>query len=156
MNQITFTLMTQEEFESYIEFSWANYIEQQLISGLSKEEAKAQAKRAEMDLIPKGFETENNYFYNIEKNKKTVGYLWLWFNVKNKNLFLPEIYIKESYRGQGIGESAINFFEKKAKELEAKKLKLHVFGHNKNAQAFYNKLGFKPTNITMEKILNSK
>ena len=148
--------MTKEEFDSYIDFSWANYIEQQIIAGLSKEEAESQAKRAEMDLIPNGFQTDNNYFFNIENNNKIVGYLWLWFNIKTQTLFLPEVYIKETYRGKGIGGSAMNFSEKKAIELNAKKLKLHVFGHNTNALNLYNKIGFKPTNIMMEKVLKSK
>jgi ribosomal protein S18 acetylase RimI-like enzyme len=156
METITFTTMTREEFDSYIKFSWANYIEQEIIGGSSNEEAENQAKRAELDLIPNGFETDNNYFYNIKKNGKTVGYLWLWFNVKNNNLFIPEVYIKETYRGKGIGKSAMSFSEKKAIELNAKKLKLHVFGHNTNAQNLYKKMGFKPTNVMMEKLLISK
>jgi len=153
MKEITFHPMTQKEFNKYIKFSWANYIEQQIIAGLSKEEAKLQANRAEMDLIPNGFSTENNYFYNIKKNGKLLGYLWLWFNSENHNLFLPEVYIKETYRGKGIGELAMKFYEEKAKELNAKKLKLHVFGHNTNAQGLYKKLGFTPTNIVMEKVV---
>ena len=132
--------MTEEEFNVYIEFSWVNYIEQQTIAGLSMKEAKAQAKRAEKDLIPNGFKTENNYFYNIKKDGEIAGYLWLWHNLNNQNLFIPEVYIKEAFRGKGIGETAMKFSEKKAIQLGANNLKLHVFGHNTNAQNLYKKL----------------
>ena len=102
--KITFSPMTKEEFDVYIAFSWTNYIEQQIIAGLSSEEAKGQAKRAENDLIPNGFETENNFFYNIITSGEIVGYIWLWYNVKNQNLFLPEVYIKDAFRGKGNGK----------------------------------------------------
>ena len=116
MKDITFNPMTQGEYNEYIEFSFAIYIEQQIIAGLSKEEAEVQAKRAETDLIPNGFKTEHNYFYNIKQKEETVGYLWMWHNVKNECLFLPEIYIKEAFRGKGIGEKSMEFYEEKVLE----------------------------------------
>lgn len=153
MKQITFAPMTSEEYDNYFEFTWANYAEEQIIAGLSKEEAKVNIERTIKELIPDGFKTKHNFFYNIKKEEKTVGYIWIWHNVKNHILFLPEIYIMEADRGRGIGEIAIKFFENKAIELKVQKLKLHVFGHNTNAQNFYKKLGFRPTNVVMEKVL---
>ena len=50
MHPSKFNIDKLSNYDKYIKFSWANYIEQQIIAGLSKEEAKLQANRAEMDL----------------------------------------------------------------------------------------------------------
>jgi RimJ/RimL family protein N-acetyltransferase len=41
--------------------------------------------------------------------------------------------------------------EDKAKELNANKIELHVFAHNKTARKLYEKIGYEVTNVIMAK-----
>jgi len=52
------------------------------------------------------------------------------------------IYIKRSYRGQGIGRSLLRELEKTAKEQGFYKLVLSTPDHNKSSKKLYQKAGF--------------
>jgi ribosomal protein S18 acetylase RimI-like enzyme len=45
----------------------------------------------------------------------------------------------------------LELVEARARELGAKSVELHVFGHNYVAQALYEKVGYNVTSITMAK-----
>ena len=52
------------------------------------------------------------------------------------------IYIKRSYRGQGIGRCLLRDLEKTAKEQDFYKLVLSTPDHNENSKKLYQKAGF--------------
>ncbi len=83
----------------------------------------------------------------IEKGKIIVGYAILinfWSNEWGGNvLFLDEIYLKPEFRGQGIGESFMNYLIKK-KYNHSTAIQLEVSPANKKAEAFFREMGFKP------------
>ncbi len=64
---------------------------------------------------------------------------------------LENMYVKDQYRGQGVGSLLIEEFRKWAKENNAHKLFLSVYARNSSAQRFYEKNGFLITNLFMEK-----
>jgi ribosomal protein S18 acetylase RimI-like enzyme len=45
----------------------------------------------------------------------------------------------------------LELVEDRAKELGAKSVELHVFGHNHGALSLYEKMGYNETSITMAK-----
>ena len=56
--------------------------------------------------------------------------------------FIEDLYIKEEYRGLGIGSSFFHFIEEKYKGL-AVRYKLEVEEENQNAISVYKKRGYK-------------
>jgi ribosomal protein S18 acetylase RimI-like enzyme len=79
---------------------------------------------------------ENKVFLAIDKEfERVVGILAI-----NGN-WLNQLYIHINYQKIGIGSRLLNL----AKELSPGKLELYTFEVNKNAQAFYEKHGFRIT-----------
>ena len=60
---------------------------------------------------------------------------------------IKTLHIKEEFRGKGIGSRAIIFAENRLKELNYKISHIWVKKPNKNAIAFYKKMGFTETNF---------
>ena len=81
------------------------------------------------------------YHSNDEKVSEVVGYLILTyifsFEYQGRIAFLDELYIKETYRGKGIGKQAINFIKEQAALTNVKLIYLEVENHNENAQKLY-------------------
>ena len=81
------------------------------------------------------------YHSNDEKVSEVVGYLILTyifsFEYQGRIAFLDELYIKETYRGKGIGKQAINFIKEQAALTNVKLIYLELENHNENAQKLY-------------------
>jgi ribosomal protein S18 acetylase RimI-like enzyme len=79
--------------------------------------------------------------YLILNNEIIVGYAILTFvfsfEYKGKIAFFDELYIKESYRGKGIGQEAVSFIQIEALKFKLKLLYLEVEEHNVKAQKLY-------------------
>ncbi|NER78940.1 MAG: GNAT family N-acetyltransferase [Leptolyngbya sp. SIO1D8] len=56
--------------------------------------------------------------------------------------FVDEIYLRESYRGQGIGTQTFAFLEAECQQLGLNALHLEVMPDNRKAYEFYRKLGY--------------
>ncbi len=65
-----------------------------------------------------------------------VYYTWV-----GKSLYLDDLYVKEKYRGQGIGRRLLEEVLKAGKQMGAKRIRWQVLNWNKPAIEFYRKLG---------------
>ncbi|MEO0058750.1 MAG: hypothetical protein RLZZ312_397 [Bacteroidota bacterium] len=85
--------------------------------------------------------------YLIYSEQEIVGYFILTFifsfEYKGRLAFLDEIFIRDGARGQGIGQSAIEFIKVKARNLNIKMMYLEVENHNHLAQKLYLANGFE-------------
>jgi GNAT superfamily N-acetyltransferase len=63
------------------------------------------------------------------------------------------IFVKAPFRGQGIGRRLMAAFLRWSGEQQAHAVELGVFFSNARARAFYDRLGFAPTLVTMERVL---
>ncbi|MBD1808937.1 GNAT family N-acetyltransferase [Microcoleus sp. FACHB-SPT15] len=83
----------------------------------------------------------------VQHNSQAIGYIVLTFGYsleyRGREAVIDEIYIRESYQGQGIGKRAIEFVEEVSPSLEIKVLHLEVERENTAAQNFYRKVGFE-------------
>ena len=59
------------------------------------------------------------------------------FEYKGKIAFIDELYIKETYRGKGIGSEMIKFIKNECHKLKLKLIYLEVENHNLKAQKLY-------------------
>ena len=79
--------------------------------------------------------------YLIFVDNEIVGYTIITyvfsFEYKGKIAFIDELYIKETYRGKGIGSEIIKFIKNECHKLKLKLIYLEVENHNLKAQKLY-------------------
>ncbi|NRG98651.1 GNAT family N-acetyltransferase [Streptococcus suis] len=71
-----------------------------------------------------------------------------------KTLFIDDLCVSSSVRGQKIGEQLYDFALSYAKEQGCHNLTLDVWADNSGAVRFYERLGMKPQKFRMEQIIN--
>ncbi|WP_433748155.1 GNAT family N-acetyltransferase [Falsibacillus pallidus] len=144
--------MTPEQYEKYLEKAIKQYAEEKTASGNWKAEEALQKSTDEYQrLLPDGVQTEDNYLYSAYDGDLNTGIIWI--AKKELAAYIYDVYIFEEYQGKGYGKAVMSEIETKAKELGINKMMLHVFGHNTRARKLYEKIGYQPTNINMEKKL---
>ena len=67
-----------------------------------------------------------------------------------KVLYIDDICVDGNYRGQGIGERLMDYAKEVAKENACSKLTLNVWNDNHSAVRFYERLGMRAFQTTME------
>nr|WP_276516646.1 GNAT family N-acetyltransferase [Fictibacillus nanhaiensis] len=145
--------MNAEEFQRYLSFAIKTFADEQITSGnWEPQEAIRNAKKEFEKLLPEGQNTENHNLFIIRVGDKEVGVIWLATKTDEKG-FIYDITIWDEYQGKGYGKKTMKEIETFAKENGIKSIGLHVFGQNKVARDLYEKLGYKETNIKMEKTL---
>lgn len=148
--------MSKKAFESFYEDSIIDYANEHVKSGDWKTEGSIERARTEFEnLLPEGLDTNNQCLLSVINNNVDIGYLWLhiYEGEYQKQCFIYDIKIKETYRGQGLGTKTLKCIEQYCKDKDVESIGLHAFGHNKRAVALYNKMGFETTNYRMEKKL---
>jgi ribosomal protein S18 acetylase RimI-like enzyme len=82
----------------------------------------------------------------IQAGPATAGYVVLTHGYSleyhGRDAFIDEIYLREAFRGQGCGRTAMNLVAEEACRLGVQALHLEVERENRAAQAFYRKVGF--------------
>lgn len=110
-----------------------------------------------------GEEGEQYFSDMIKKNflivafdeDKVIGYLAGTLNkeesITNSKLSkIDNMFIKESYRGSGIGKILVDAFKANCKTQGRRAIRVTASAKNKSAIAFYNKNGFIEDSITFE------
>lgn len=85
-----------------------------------------------------------NCFVAVNKQHEIVGYatyFFAYFTWTGKSLYMDDLYVKESYRGAGIGKILINKVIDFAKASGCHKLRWQVSDWNAPAISFYKGLG---------------
>lgn len=82
----------------------------------------------------------------IELDQQPIGYAVLTpcfaLEYHGREAFVDELYLREAYRGQGIGTRTLQFLEATCRELGIRVLHLVVERKNARAQTTYRKAGF--------------
>ncbi|HFI0465127.1 TPA: N-acetyltransferase family protein [Streptococcus suis] len=96
-----------------------------------------------------------------EVKGQVVGHLFCEFRTTSgdvletiKTLFIDDLCVASSVRGQKIGEQLYEFALSYAKEHGCHNLTLNVWADNTGAVRFYERLGMKPQVVRMEKIID--
>ena len=100
-------------------------------------------------------------FVAANENNEIVGYAFCVFkftennNVlkKRKEFYIDDLCVDEKYRGQNIGKSILEYVCDFASNEGFDVITLNVWNLNQSAIKFYEKCGFLPLKINMEKIL---
>ena len=125
----------------------------------SQAEAEGRAARDVDGLLPEGPATRGHFLYSVRDNSKDADVGIVWFALRNpgvgRSVWIYDIIIKENFRRKGYASRTLELVEDRARELGAKSVELHVFGHNHGARALYEKMDYNETSITMAKKIDA-
>ncbi len=152
--------LSEEEYQVWVRQSVIDYAEEKVRAGnWDASEVERLSEQAVALNLPEGLATKDQCIFSIKDQAldKNVGVLWLSIVRDGPRpwAWLSDIKIYEEFRRKGYGELAMHALEEKARSLGLFKIDLHVFGHNHAAQALYEKMGYRITNINMSKIVDS-
>ena len=118
-------------------------------------EAQIRAAKDVDGLLPEGPATQGHFLYSVREDAADAEVGTVWFALRDSGVgryvWIYDIIINESFRRRGYASRTLELVEARAKELGAKSVELHAFGHNQGAQALYEKVGYSVTSITMAK-----
>jgi ribosomal protein S18 acetylase RimI-like enzyme len=153
---ITLVPMTAPDFASFLDASVVAYAKDKVASGQWQESASlALAQAGFNELLPQGLATPNHHLFVLCDSAVPASVGALWFAVQERAAqqlaYVYDIFIVAEQRQKGYATQAFAALEREVRQRGLAGIALHVFGHNKAAQALYNKLGFITTNINMFK-----
>ena len=70
-----------------------------------------------------------------------------------KSMFIDDLCVDKSRRGQHVGEALFEYVKERARELGCYEVTLNVWAGNESAEHFYEKMGMKTKERQMEYIL---
>jgi GNAT superfamily N-acetyltransferase len=135
--------MSQAEFDDYLTGSTEEYIGELRAAGMSEASARKQGEEQMAELVPDGLASEGMSFFTARVDGTAVGTLWL--STQRPMAFVYDIKVDESQRRKGYGAATMNAAARFCRDLGHPALGLNVFGHNPNARALYDKLGYHVT-----------
>ncbi|WP_454193495.1 GNAT family N-acetyltransferase [Paenibacillus sp. Marseille-Q7038] len=159
--QLELIAMDKEQYEDFMAFTLVTYVKEKIKAGTwIPEHAESRALEDMSRILPKGYSTENAYFYRVIDmalpTPAVIGFIW--FNLYRRNnlneLFLYDITILDEYQDRGYGTKTMFLLEEEARKLEVNLIGLHVFGHNERALHLYHKMGYDARSITLYKELS--
>ncbi len=118
-------------------------------------------KYADDELLDLFLDDNRPIFVAENAEKQIVGYA---FCVKRKGeggsvftdlptLYIDDICVDELARGRGVGKALYEYVAAYAKREGFARITLNVWSCNQGATAFYEKMGFVPYKVGMERIL---
>ncbi len=151
---ITLVKLSDQDYPAFKEQTIQNYAEQSVRAGrIAESEALAFSKRTVGKVLPRGLKTEGHTIFSIieASEKEPVGYLWVGSHSEHpRQAFIYDLFIKESYRGNGYGREAIRQLKTRLAEMGYESVGLHVYAFNEVAIKLYSKEGFETISIIMK------
>ncbi|RDI37254.1 GNAT family N-acetyltransferase [Falsibacillus pallidus] len=118
----------------------------------SPENMKVYLEKAfNMEQVKKELSNRSSEFYFVVSNGEIAGYLKLNTNeaqsesMGEESLEIERIYIKKEFQKHGLGKFLFNKAMEIAMDSKKQNIWLGVWEKNKNAIAFYKKMGFEQT-----------
>ena len=101
---------------------------------------------------------DNKPIFVAVEDDKVLGYVFCEIDdfpkrnamVAYKSLYIDDLCVDESERGNGIGKQLFKYAKEFAKEINCYDITLNVWEGNNSACEFYEKMGLKPKYHNME------
>ncbi|GGN88458.1 putative N-acetyltransferase YycN [Actinoplanes lobatus] len=147
--------MTHEQFRSYREETVRSYAADLEGTGLTPQDALAQAEESTATLLPDGLATPGHHLWTGWDGDLEAGVLWMRIRSEadGPHAFIFDFFIHETVRRKGYGRELMRAAEARCRELGVVSIGLHVFAHNPGAHALYEQMGFRDTSYNMAKSL---
>jgi RimJ/RimL family protein N-acetyltransferase len=148
--------MTESEYQVYLDNLHTGYADEQVKAGSWPADQALELAKAEIrETLPDGLASKNNFLYSLIAPDESlpVGVLWIMIRERNKQkeAFIADIVIYDTFRRRGYGAQALKALEEGVKGMGIHRIRLQVFGHNLAARDLYEKSGYETVNIYMEK-----
>jgi len=148
--------MTPDEFRAFYDWNLHDYANEMIRAAQASPENALERSLEEMvRLLPQGRETPNHYFRNVisDPGETRVGELWYALQTypAGKEFFVYWLGIAEPYRRRGYGTAVLRSLETLASNEGVRRVALAVFGNNREAREFYDRLGFVATTLLLVK-----
>lgn len=100
-------------------------------------------------------------YVSVDDGDEVMGYAFCQIKeqpfsnnmVPFKSMFIDDLCVDESRRGQHIGEALFEYVKDRARDLGCYEVTLNVWAGNEGAEHFYEKMGMKTKERQMEYIL---
>ncbi len=150
--------MTLNELSLYVAEALPRYAEQKRIAEGWTEHEALEIAQAAFNTLPEKYASPDHFFYSLveDTTANPVGMLWWAIRERGaggKEAYLYEIWLSSEARRKGHGRRAMGLLEDEVRRQGLSTIRLHVFGHNQAARNLYEKLGYRTTNVNMEKTL---
>jgi ribosomal protein S18 acetylase RimI-like enzyme len=154
MTEITFEQFEASELAEWLARSSAEYIEERVAAGDTRQEATANAEESLERTFPSSRPALGQLAGRIRSDGQPIGELWVGrFGTDPSRWWVWDIRIDEQSRGRGFGRRAMLLAEEMARANGAESIGLNVFAHNRVARNLYGSLGYQETSIQMRKDL---
>lgn len=118
-------------------------------------------KYTDDELLQMILDDRNPIYVAVDEKDLCMGYAFCQLReqpfsnnmVPFTSLFIDDLCVDQSLRGQHIGESLFEFVKAEAKRLGCYEVTLNVWAGNTSAEHFYEKMGMKTKERQMEYIL---
>jgi len=138
-----------------VKITKASETDAQLISQLAdeiwREHYDGILKQEVIDYVLGNFQTEQNIadqisrqeltYFLMHLNDEVVGYSGI--EIKDDELFLSKLYLKQKFRGLGIAKETLSFIEENYLNDKKKSISLYVSNNNEKSIEAYKKMGFE-------------
>jgi len=156
MANVRLVELDEVTFQEYKKHLVRDYAADKVRAGAwSKSEAESNAAKDLDGLLPEGPVTRNHFLYTVKDDSIPAEVGIVWFALTDsgvgRSVWIYDLIIHENFRRRGYASQTLNLVEQRAAQLGATSVGLHVFGHNKGAQALYKEQGYNTTSITMAK-----
>jgi len=148
--------MNADRLPEWIERSNAEYIDELVVAGRTREDAKAHAGKFMVPTFPDGNVAPGHAVFDVlDDAGATVGYLWIGTDTSEDPAawWVWDIAIDADQRGHGYGRAVMLLGEEYAHLHGASTLGLNVFGSNAVARSLYESLGYETSALQMRKHL---
>jgi ribosomal protein S18 acetylase RimI-like enzyme len=148
--------LDEATFQEYKKHLVRDYAADKVQSGAwSRAEAESNAAEDLDGLLPEGPFTRNHFLFAVTDDSIPAEVGIVWFALTDsgvgRSVWIYDLIIHENFRRRGYASQTLSLVEQRAAKLGATSVGLHVFGHNKGAQALYKEQGYNTTSITMAK-----
>jgi len=150
--------MRPAQFEEFARATIADYARDNVSALRWSEDNALERAGAEFGrLLPQGLATPGQVLCEIQHEAGGEMLGWLWYArleaAGARWLYLYNIRVLPSHRGQGHARAALEQLQRRAAEHGADAIELHVFAVNPTAHALYRSLGYGITGYNMIKRL---
>src|SRR5258708_30380849 len=145
MPRIRLEPMTQAQYSDFMDAIVPPYVaERAAADHVSAEVAARYARHQHARLLPEGHRTTGHRFLRMVStdSDESVGGVWFWIDVENKQGFLYNITVLPRHRRRGFASDALVLVQEMARSAGCTTLRLNVFSPNVCAIPLYRKLGF--------------
>jgi RimJ/RimL family protein N-acetyltransferase len=160
-NHVRFVELEDGPYREYRKDQVRHYAADKVRAGAwSQAEAEGRAARDVDGLLPEGPATQGHFLYSVRDDSIDAEVGTVWFALRDsgvgRSVWIYDIIIHENFRRKGYASRTLDLVEERARDLGAKSVELHVFGHNHGARNLYEKLGYNITSITMAKPVHAE